>query len=487
MNKHRPSTAAFRLVVLVLLASAVLAACQNFSLPQGQETPLPTVTAASGTPQPVDRTPAPSATPTQTEVPEHMLVNPQSLRGLEIVFWYPWSGDAVPVIESMVEEFNRENVWGVRVKARSTGGGGDLYWQVVEARATGSVPDVIAAPPDLLHFWNTQQMVADLTDYESNLDWGLSAAEIADFYPVFYEQDQSAGRQIAIPAERSAKVLFYNTTWARELGFEQPPATPAEFERQACAAAQALLMDPGRENDGLGGWIVNRDSMTILSWMAAFGASPSAETGGALRFNTRESTEAFTYLRDLYDRGCAWISRDPLPYDYFATRRALFYAGSLDQIRAQVWAMTRANNSDQWGPVAFPSQDGEPALVASGFSYGILRSMPERQLASWLFIRHMLLTRNQVRLVEVNHTLPVSQSAQAALSNFASRNPEWAAALKLVPDAVKAARVPGVWWAASGVLEDATWQMLQVLTPVPADTILEQADEVVHEMLEHAP
>jgi len=206
-----------------------------------------------------------------------------------------------------------------------------------------------------------------------------------------------------------------------------------------------------------------------------------------LRFNTTESAEAFEYIRSLFDQGCAWNSRDPLPYDYFATRRALFYAGSPDQIRAQVSSMKRANNSDQWGLVPFPSQDGEPALVASGFSYGILRSTPERQLAGWLFIRHMLLTRNQVRLVEANHSLPVSQSAQAALRSFASRNPEWAAALELVPDAVQGAHVPGVWWAASGVLEDAAWQMLQVLTPVPAETILEQADEVVPEMLEHAP
>ena len=490
MNRHRPIAATYRLVALLLAISAALAACQTVTLPQAQETPRPG-TPLAATPRPGPRTPAPavppSATPTQTEVPEHMLVDPQDLRGLEIAFWYPWSGEAVPVIESMVADFNRENVWGVRVTARSTGGGSEMYWEVATARAADAAPDVIAAPPDLLHYWDTQQMVADLTDYESNPDWGFSADEIADFYPAFYQQDRAEGRQIGIPAERSARVLFYNKSWARELGFDQPPATPAEFERQACAAAQALLVDPGRENDGLGGWIVNRDAMTMLSWMAAFGGAPAEETGGALRFNSRESAQAFEYIRSLFDQGCAWNSRDPLPYDYFATRRALFYTGSPDQVRAQVWAMTRANNSDQWGLVPFPSEDGTPALVASGFSYGILRSTPERQLAGWLFIRHMLLTRNQVRLVEANHSLPVSQSAQAALTNFASRNPEWAAALELVPDAVQAARVPGAWWAASGVLEDATWQMLQVLTPVPAETILQQADQIVPEMLEHAP
>lgn len=491
MNKHRPFAAAYRLAVFLLAVSTVLAACQNVTPPQPQGTPQPGETAApAATARPGTRTPAPvlppTATPTQTEVPEHMLVDPQDLRGLEIVFWHPWSGDTVAVIDAMVAEFNRENVWGVRVTALSTGGGSETYWQVASARAADGGPDVIAAPPDLLHYWDRQQTVADLTDYETNPDWGLSAAEIADFYPVFYEQDRAGGRQIGIPAERDARVLFYNITWARELGFDQPPATTAEFQRQACSAAQALLQDPGRENDGLGGWIVDRDAMTMLSWMAAFGGSPAAETGGELRFNTRQSAEAFAYIRSLFDQGCAWNSRDPLPYDYFATRRALFYAGNLHQIRAQVWAMTRANSSDRWGLVAFPAEDGQPALVASGFSYGILRSTPERQLAAWLFIRHMLLTRNQVRLVEANQSLPVSRSAQAALASFASRNPEWAAALELVPDAVQAARVPGEWWAASGVLEDAAWQMLQI-TPIPAETILQQADQIVPEMLEHAP
>jgi ABC-type glycerol-3-phosphate transport system substrate-binding protein len=492
MIKQPHSAVFLRALALLLIAGLLLAACQTATLPAPDSGATDTGTPAhppAGTPAPVSPTsgltPTVTLTPTPTEVPEHMQVDPEALRGVQVTLWHPWSGEAERLLAQMVGEFNRSNVWGITALARSTGGSSELYWQVSAAVAEQSAPDVIAAPPDLLRYWDMRQMVADLADYESNPDWGLSEREQADFYPVFWQQDQAVGRQLGIPAERTTRVLFYNRSWARDLGFDQPPATPQEFEQQACAAARALAQDDTRENDGLGGWIVDRSAETVLSWMAAFGGSPAAP-GGALQFNTPASADALTYLRRLFDQGCAWNSRDPLPYDYFATRRALLYSGSLDQIGAQAAALQRAKNTDEWLAIPFPSVDNAPALVMNGSSYGILRSTPERQLAGWLLIRHLMLPRNQAKLVESNLSLPVSASARELLGGLASKNTQWAAALALIPEHAQAAQVPGDWWAASGVLEDAAWQLLQI-TPIPAETILEEADRMVPELLEHQP
>jgi ABC-type glycerol-3-phosphate transport system substrate-binding protein len=490
MTKPTPHATLPRLLALLLAAGMLLSACQNSELPQAQETaqPKPNQTQPAGqqATRATGATAQPVPTATQTIVPEHMLVDPRDLRGVEVHFWHPWSGATARVVADMVAEFNRENVWGIQAVAQSTGGSGEIYWQVAAAEKDHTVPDVIAAPPDLLRYWDRQERVADLTDYEANPEWGMSAQESADYYPVFWEQDQADGRQLGIPAERSARMMFYNRSWARDLGFDAPPETPQEFQRQACAAAQALAQDDARDNDGLGGWIIDRDAMSLLGWQAAFGGSPAAEPGAALKFNTGPNAEAFTYLRNLFDQGCAWISRDPLPYDYFATRRALLYSGSPEQITLQIRALARANNTDEWLPIPFPSGEGDGGVVASGVSYGILRSTPERQLAGWLLIRHLALTRNQVRLVESTLSLPVSSSARAGLSGLAGKNREWGAALDVLPERVQAARVPAEWWAARGVLEDAAWQLFQ-LTPVPSDTILKQADQMVPDLLQHLP
>ncbi|PIZ25991.1 MAG: ABC transporter substrate-binding protein, partial [Chloroflexi bacterium CG_4_10_14_0_8_um_filter_57_5] len=45
-------------------------------------------------------------------------------------------------------------------------------------------------------------------------------------------QDPVNGQRLGAPAQRSARFLFYNQTWARELGFSAPPATADEFRQQ---------------------------------------------------------------------------------------------------------------------------------------------------------------------------------------------------------------------------------------------------------------
>ena len=43
----------------------------------------------------------------------------------------------------------------------------------------------------------------------------------------------------------------------------------------------------------------------------------------AYSFNSDEMEAMFTFQRSLFDEGCAWNSRLPEPYDYFANRQAL--------------------------------------------------------------------------------------------------------------------------------------------------------------------
>ncbi len=476
-----------RLFALLLAASLFFSACQSGPLPDQPETPLPT---RSVTTQPTASAHTPASptlayTATPTEVPEHMQVDPAALKGLQITLWHPWSGEAEKLVDALVGEFNRDNLWGVLATARSTGSSRELYWQVADARADNSAPEVVAAPPDLLRYWDTRDAVANLADYAANPEWGMSAGEEADYYPVFWQQDQADGKQLGIPAERTVRVLFYNQSWARDLGFQNPPATLDDFRQQACRAAQELAQDNDRENNGLGGWIIDRDAYTMISWMAAFGGSPAGEAG-ALALDTSANREAFQYLRELYDTGCAWIARDPLPYEYFATRRALFYSGSPQQMTAQARAMERAANPDEWLLIPFPSQDSGQRLMASGVSYGVLRSTPERQLAGWLLVRYLSLPRNQARLAQANLSLPPSQGARQALAQFTRENSRWSALVEAVPGRMTAAQVSPEWWAASGVLEDATWQLYQ-LTPLPPSTILQQSETIVPEMMEHLP
>jgi multiple sugar transport system substrate-binding protein len=56
--------------------------------------------------------------------------------------------------------------------------------------------------------------------------WGLAQEDIEDFFPLFWEQEQDGGALLGLPFYRSGQVLFYNQSWAEDLGFNTPPTTP---------------------------------------------------------------------------------------------------------------------------------------------------------------------------------------------------------------------------------------------------------------------
>ena len=140
------------------------------------------------------------------------------------------------------------------------------------------------------------------------------------------------GKQLGLPAQRSARFLFYNQTWAHELGFSSPPATADEFRQQACAANASFRTDTSPQNDGYGGWIVDTNWQTTYSWLLAFGGG--VVDGDSYAFRTDPNLAALQFLKGLYDDNCAWLSTEPTPFDSFARRSALFVSGDLAEVAA---------------------------------------------------------------------------------------------------------------------------------------------------------
>lgn len=430
-------------------------------------------------------TPTPSPLPTITTLP-HLQVTPDSLNGTKIRFWHPYIGDTARVIRDITNEFNENNVWGIEVNINAAGSGGILYNQVMSGIEKGEIPNVVAAAPEQIKTWQTQKnVIINLNDYIDDTQWGLTSQEMADFVQVFWNQDQLDNRRLGIPAQRSAQVLFYNASWAEELGFSSAPTTPEEFQKQACAAAQSNLLDKPHQNDGTGGWIINTEPMTIASWINAFDSSSlTPDSAGMYQFNTPETQDAFKYLRTLFDQGCAWLSREPQPYDYFATRQALFYAGSLQDMPTQDRAQLKAESGDRWTVIPFPSISGNSQILTTGISYSILVGSPQEQLAAWLFIRWMLLPRNQVLLVESNGAWPPSIATQDLLGNYRRDNPMWGQTLLWIPGSRPAPDLPA-WRTARNILSDAAWQTFQANVAIDqVPNLLQQLDELIPEVLD---
>jgi ABC-type glycerol-3-phosphate transport system substrate-binding protein len=480
-------------LITAAMLGAILSACQPAAGPGPVSSQVVATALPLSTPQPK---PSPTHSASQTAqptpgatVPAQLQVQPEDLKGVQIVFWHPWSGDTAAQVDAIVKDFNQTNVWGIQVKASAAGSNSMLNEEVKYNLVDSQLANVIAAPIDQLTAWQAAaRVVVPLNDYIQSPQWGMQPQEISDIEPVFLEQDRFAGDQLAIPALRDGQVLFYNLTWASEMGFAVPPSSPDQFKTQSCAALQANVRTQRIDKIGTGGWVIDTAPFTLLSWMQVFGGQP-VPTGDSLAyaFNSAPNQASINFLLDMFQKSCIWPRRLPNSYEYFTKRMALFYSGSVSDIVAQARLQEYLKSKDQWTVIPYPSDNNKPVFIVDGPSYAVFRSNPRQQLAAWLFIRWLGLPRNQVKLVESTGLLPVNLSSADLLKVYSFSNPQWQAAVQLIPVARPAPNIPS-WTTASVVLQDAGWQIFhQPPTPIPVQTILQQVDDTIPQLINYSP
>lgn len=390
-----------------------------------------------------------------------MGVETSDLKGTTVEYWHVWSGEAGQLMEEMVDEFNQTNPWGVRLEAAYIGNFDALNEQVLNAITEGEPPDLVVAFDYQASGWDAQdEITVGLEDYIYDPIWGWDEAEQADILPAFWQPEDRKEKIIGFPFQRSGELLYYNTTWANELGFRSPPATTAQFRTQACAAARANQGDDDPQNDSTGGWVISTDYSTVTGWLYAFGSPITRPDGNGYRLNTPEVEQALGFLRELYEQKCAWLPEDRSPEEAFARREGLFSAGSLMDIPFQQAALSSLDSDDEWTVIPFPASDGERAISVYGPSMVILESTPEKQLASWLFIQWLTSTENQVRWAQTTAAYPLRASALEQLQVSTDLAPQWHAAVDMLEYAVPEPNLRS-WETVRWALSDAATQLFR--------------------------
>ena len=435
-------------------------------------------------------TPRPNATPlantpeTNTLVPpvSSLDVEKEALRGAQVTVWHPWFGAEASLFESQAAQFNSENEWGIIVSAESKGNYSELFLQTDAAIEESAHPQVVIAFPEHALTWGDH--VVDLKPYVSDPVYGWDPFEVSDFPTVIWNQDEVDGKRFGVPAQRTARFLLYNQTWARELGFASPPATSTEFEQQACDAHRALGSDQDPDNDALGGWLIDTHAMTPLSWMLAFNGSVQEEEG--YRFLTPGNIAAFRFVKILQQKNCAWVPSPDLPVpDRFAARQALFATAGLENLPDQARAFSAANNTDEWTVLKFPG-DERDALVVYGSSFILLESDDVTQLASWLFMRWMLSPENQARWVQSTGLFPLRDSTMELLGDYSAGHPQWAEAVRQLPEGEMTPQLAS-WRLVRVMLQDGFRDMFDTirhpdLTDGQVPLLLRQMDETAEDL-----
>jgi multiple sugar transport system substrate-binding protein/sn-glycerol 3-phosphate transport system substrate-binding protein len=395
--------------------------------------------------------PKPSTTPS---LPPELKADPKDLKGIQLRFYHAWTGAQAQQAADLVNQFNQSNSWGIHVQVTATQSVRTLFDLVKQDINSTEPPDVVAAPlEDLLALQRDYKPFVDLNTYVSYPGLGLSADQVADFLPVLWSANQSKNFRIGVPAFGSLRVLFYNSSWAKELGIPNPPVTPDDFAGQTCVGA-------AKDKTGLGGWVIDATPETALSWYYAFGGTPlPASTTAPYQFNNPQGLQMVTYLRGLFDKSCIWTGKQPQPYDYFAARQTLLLTSNLEDVIPLTAAMQRAKNRDTWLPLAFPTS-GKPFNIISSQSYAIVKTDAKQQLAAWLFIQWLSDPQRQATMAATNGAIPAGKAAYEQMSAFRKQYPQWEQGYKLVENAVSTPPDAG-WHEVRMILQDAIYLLLQ--------------------------
>jgi len=447
-----------------------------------------TLSACASSTNTITRTPRPNATEnaseknTATRAASKLDVEVEALRGVQLTVWHPWFGAQESLFVSQLAQFNTENEWSIVVSAESKSNYSELFFQTDDALKSPSHPQIVIVFPE--HALGWQDDVVDLNPYVSDPFYGWDAFEVSDFPQVIWAQDEVDGKRYGVPAQRTARLILYNQSWARELGFDSPPVNASEFERQACAANKALGRDEDPENNSLGGWLIDTNAMTPLSWMIAFDGGVQEEDG--YRFLAPGNIAAFKYVKTLQQEGCAWVaSTDLSAFDRFAARQALFATASLEDLPDQSRAFVAAGSKDEWTVLPFPGLDRN-AFVVYGSSFVMLKSDDATQLASWLFMRWMLTPENQARWIKSTGLFPLRDSTVSLVADYSAGHPQWATAVKLLSSGELTPQLSS-WRVVRIMLGDAFSDMFDTirhpdLTDGQVPLILRQMDETVADL-----
>ena len=423
----------FWLILVLTIAALALAACggaeEPTATPEPEETTAEeTATTAEETtePEPVDEGPCAPAT-------DGPLAG-VDIRGMSFDWWHNHSGSREEALIPLVESFNESNECGITVTPLNQGGYDDIRDKMNAGIATGELPGLVVGYQNDQAFYALAGGLADMNQYIDDATWGLTAEEKADFYPGFLEQGVHGafgGQRLGFPPNRSMEMLYYNQTWLEELGYDGAPTTPDEFKEMACAAAEA-------NGDGTGGYILRDDASAVASWAMAFGGSVQSADGTGYTYSDEALVEAMTFLKGMYDEGCAYFFTEGYPNTEFAARRAIFAQGSssgLPFYASDIATVAEENGTDPdvWGVTAVPHTTADPVQNVYGGDVMIPATTPEEQLAAWYFIKWFTTPEIQAEWVKISNYFPTRASVADYLADYQAENPQWATALNLLP------------------------------------------------------
>jgi len=376
------------------------------------EAPKPTAVPATAAPKPTEA-PKVSNPPKAGEVDNIVL---DGTKKIQVTYWHNRPQVDQEFLQGMLDEFNKSNKYGITANAEIAGAGyPDVYNKVNAAIQAGVAPSMSVAYQNQAAFYRGQNAVIDLTPFIQSKKYGLSEADLKDYYQTFLDSDknpQFKGEVLGFPTQRSMEVMYVNMDWLTKLGYKETPKDWKTFEEIVCKASQ--------EKDKYG-FAFRHDASNFASQVFSRGGRILAADGLSYTFDSQAGIDTVTMIQSLFAKKC--IVEIPLSerngeQNRFAAGQVLFTFGSSSGLPFYATAVSKAGKF-KWDISLLPYANDKPAVNLYGASVSVYKTTPEQELAAWLVIKFLGEKEQTVRWATQTGYLPVRASSKDdVIKNF---------------------------------------------------------------------
>ncbi|WP_412749823.1 sugar ABC transporter substrate-binding protein [Krasilnikovia sp. M28-CT-15] len=225
-----------------------------------------------------------------------------------------------------------------------------------------------------------------------------------EFYPGSTKSAQVRGATLGVPWYVDTPVLYYRTDLAAKAGYQQPPATWAEFKDMA----KALQAKAGAK---YGVALGPKDFQGFLPFAWSNGASLTSADGSKWTLDEPAMVEAVRFYQSFFTEGIA----DPTPSTDAGAYEAAFVNGSVPMFLGGPFEVGQLNKAggpgfaDRYATAVVPKARTATSFV--GGSNLVVFKRSANAGAAWKLIQFLSAPKTQVAWYRMTGDLPSVQAA----------------------------------------------------------------------------
>lgn len=325
----------------------------------------------------------------------------------------------------MLDEFNKSNPYGITAKAEIAGASyNDVYNKVNAAIQAGAPPEISVAYQNQAAFYRGQNAVIDLTPFVKSTKYGLTDADLKDYFQTFLDSDknpQFKNEILGFPTQRSIEVMFVNMDALKALGYTEAPKDWKTFEEAACKFTDASKQKYGVD--------LGHDASRFAARIFTRGGRILAPDASGYVYNSQAGIDDLAMWQRMLQKSCA--VEIPASESYgnqtrFGNGQLLFTFGSSSGLPFYQDAVAKGGKF-KWDIALIPYAD-KPAVDLYGASVSVYKTTPEKELAAWMVIKFLGEKTQTTKWAIATGYLPVRASAKADVVAAYKANPAWGSA-----------------------------------------------------------